>query len=53
MNGNRKPVLEWFAASIGLVLTVALLGFIGLNAIQQQGKHARELRAIRKRRATR
>ena len=40
MNGNKKPVLEWFAASIGLVLTVALLGFIGLNAIQLQGKHA-------------
>jgi uncharacterized protein (TIGR02588 family) len=41
MSGRgRKPVLEWIAASIGLVLTIALLGFIGWNAIQQQQEHA-------------
>lgn len=41
MNGNgKKPVLEWLAASVGLVLTIALLGFIGWNAVQQQQEHA-------------
>ena len=37
---GRKPFLEWFAASLVLVLTLALLGFIGWNAIQQQQEHA-------------
>ncbi len=44
MNGNdKKPVLEWLAASIGLVLTVALLGFIGWNAVRQQQEHAPQI----------
>ena len=37
---DKKPVLEWLAASVGLVLTIALLGFVGWNAIQQQQEHA-------------
>jgi uncharacterized protein (TIGR02588 family) len=42
-DSGKKPVLEWLAASIGLVLTIALLGFIGWNAIQQQQEHAPEI----------
>ena len=36
---GRKPFLEWFAASVGLVLTLGLLGFIGWNAVRQQQEH--------------
>ena len=41
MNGRgKKPFLEWLAASVGLVLTLGLLGFIGWNAVQQQQERA-------------
>ena len=31
---GRKPLLEWAAASLGLILLLALLGFIGWQAVQ-------------------
>lgn len=30
--GDRTPALEWIAAGIGLILTLAMLGFIGHEA---------------------
>lgn len=36
---GNKPFLEWLAASVGLVLTLGLLGFIGWNAIREQQQH--------------
>jgi uncharacterized protein (TIGR02588 family) len=40
MAHHRKPVLEWIAAAVGVTLTLALLGFIGWNAIQTRGDSA-------------
>lgn len=32
--GQGKPLLEWGAALVGLILTLGLLGFIGWQAVQ-------------------
>ena len=34
---DETPVLEWISAAIGLVLTVAMLGFIGWQALSGAG----------------
>lgn len=35
---SGAPVLEWIAAGIGLVLTLAMLGFIGWQAWKSEGE---------------
>lgn len=35
---SGTPVLEWIAAGIGLVLTLAMLGFIGWQAWKSEGE---------------
>ena len=35
---SGTPALEWIAAGIGLVLTVAMLGFIGWQAWKSTGE---------------
>lgn len=34
--GQKKPLLEWVAALIGLAITLALLGFVGWQALTPQ-----------------
>ena len=36
--GSGTPALEWIAAGIGLVLTLAMLGFIGWQAWKSTGE---------------
>ena len=35
---RRSPMVEWIAGGLGLVLTLALLGFIGWQAVTQDGQ---------------
>lgn len=37
-DGKSKPLLEWAAALVGLVLTLTLLGFVGWQAVQAPEK---------------
>lgn len=37
-HGRVKPALEWFAAGIGLALTLALVGFLAWQAFQKPGQ---------------
>ncbi|MEO3432399.1 hypothetical protein [Inquilinus sp. CAU 1745] len=37
-HGKVKPALEWFAAGVGLALTLALVGFLFWEAFQKPGQ---------------
>ncbi len=40
---QKVPAIEWIAGLLGLLLTLAVVGFIGWQAITQQGEKAPQL----------